>query len=93
MVQRLAQGESGPVVRGGGTEVVLLSSNPAQRARELVDGLRRLGARVDIKESGTGEVRLRVEASQPALDYLFEQRILAPQGDDGRIYLRLSPVK
>jgi hypothetical protein len=93
MAQRIAQGDSGPLVRGGGTETVILSQNPRQRADELVAGLTRAGARVEVKPSKRGEVLLRIQSSQPALDFLYEQRLTDPQITDGWVYLRIAPVR
>lgn len=89
-LQRIAQGESGPLVRGSGTETVIVSKDPRQRYGELAAGLSHAGIKFEAKESRRGDVRLRIEASLPALDYLDEQRINTSQVAAGWIYLRIS---
>lgn len=93
LMQRIAQGEAGPLVRGSGAETIILSKDPRQRYRELAEGLSRTGVKFEVKESRRGDVRLRIQTSLPALDYLEEQRITAPHVAAGWIYLRISLAK
>lgn len=89
-MQRIAQGESGPLVRGSAVETVVLSKDHLHRYRELAEGLSRAGVTFEVKKSKHGDIRMRIESSPPALDYLYEQRIMDPQVVNGSIFLRIS---
>jgi hypothetical protein len=93
VMQRVAQGESGPLTRGAAAETVVVTPQPRQRLDELSQGLTRLGVKFDVKESKRGDIRMRIESSLPALGYLEAQHITAPQVAAGWIYLRISAPK
>lgn len=75
------------ILRGQGT--VLIVTDPAARAAELVAGLKAVGAEPAQVAAADGQVQLKFAASAAALDYLNTQRI-EPQVVEGVVTLTLT---
>lgn len=66
----------------GGTDTVMLVSNPTARLAELTTGLDQAKAHYVVLRKPSGELQLLVQADDAALDYLLSQRI-EPQVNEG----------
>lgn len=75
------------ILRGQGT--VLIVTDPAARAAELVAGLKAVGVEPAQVAAADGPVQLKFAASAAALDYLNTQRI-EPQAVEGVVTLTLT---
>lgn len=90
MRSNLGDADESLQMRGAdGHGTVMLVANPEVRLGELLQGLRVLGASVQITRPKAGQISLTITVIPGVLDYLNEQRI-EPDVVDGRIKLMLQ---
>lgn len=78
------------ILRGDGQATVMIVTDPEARLAELIAGLKVTGVEPKVERLGQGRIVLKLQSTQPVLDYLETQRI-SPMVNDGQIVLRLSP--